>query len=181
MVYAPTMPLGDFVEAGTTPKPPRIGRTLRLVAGLGTTSYFVWNISNIGTYSDRIDTYSIFVGDIAGALVAWWFLSDAFVVGFGWNWARRARVVAIPVGVIAIIFSLIGYMVTAYPTIRKNLAWKEELVVLSLKSYFSDSSHYERRFVATNRGDGELFVTGVLVTNHLGISHAFPVDRLVKP
>ena len=48
------MPLGDFVEAGTTPKPRYIGRTLRLVFGLGTTSYFVSNIWNISAYNDRI-------------------------------------------------------------------------------------------------------------------------------
>lgn len=37
------MPLGDFVDSGTSPKPFVIGRTLRFLFGLGATFYFVYN------------------------------------------------------------------------------------------------------------------------------------------
>ena len=38
------MPLGNFVESGTTPKPLPIGRVGRLLFGAGTGFYFAWNI-----------------------------------------------------------------------------------------------------------------------------------------
>ncbi len=42
------MPLGDFVEAGTTPKPLIAGRLGRLIFGLGAGAYFIWNIFQQG-------------------------------------------------------------------------------------------------------------------------------------
>ena len=95
------MPLGDFVEAGTTPKPLRIGRTLRLVFGLGATSYFVWNLV---VYNDRVGSDSINAGYLVGVAFAWWYLSDAFVVGLGLKWGRWPQIVAISVaGVLAVV------------------------------------------------------------------------------
>ncbi len=100
------MPLGDFVEAGTTPKPLPIGRTLRLVFGLGATSYFVWNLV---VYNDRVASNSIDAGYLISVAVAWWYLSDAFVVGLGLKWGRWPQIVAIPVAVVLAVIGLVAY------------------------------------------------------------------------
>lgn len=100
------MPLGDFVEAGTTPKPLRVGRTLRLVFGLGATSYLVWNLV---VYNDRVGSSSINAGYLVGAVFAWWYLSDAFVVGLGLKWGRWPQIVAIPVAVVLAVIGLVAY------------------------------------------------------------------------
>lgn len=100
------MPLGDFVEAGTTPKPLRIGRTLRLVFGLGATSYFVWNLV---VYSDRVGSDSINAGYLVGVAFAWWYLSDAFVVGLGLKWGRWPQIVAISVAGVLAVVGLVAY------------------------------------------------------------------------
>ena len=47
------MPLGDFVEAGTTPRPLPIGRAERLLFGVGALFYFIWNIIK---YSEGISS-----------------------------------------------------------------------------------------------------------------------------
>ena len=90
------MPLGDFVEAGTTPKPLRIGRTLRFVFGVGGLAFFVWNFVH---FSDLVATETLNVGYLVGAAFAWWYLSDAFVVGFGFPWGRWPQIVAITAAV----------------------------------------------------------------------------------
>ena len=100
------MPLGDFVEAGTTPKPLRIGRTLRLAFGLLATSYFVWNLV---VYNDRVASNSINAGYLISVVVAWWYLSDAFVVGLGLKWGRWPQIVAIPVAVVLAVIGLVAY------------------------------------------------------------------------
>ena len=99
------MPLGDFVEAGTTPKLLCIGRTSRLVFGLATTSYFVWNIVR---YHELVGTDVPEAGYFVGVAFAWWYLSDAFVVGLGLRWGRWPQIVAIPVAVVLVWVSLVA-------------------------------------------------------------------------
>ena len=116
MVYSPTMPLGDIVEAGTTPKPLRIGRISRLVFGMWTTSYFVWNIVFINA---RVGTDSVQIGYLIGVPFAWWYLSDAIVVGLGLKWGRWPQIVSIPIAVV-----LAGIGLAAYESVwAPPLAW----------------------------------------------------------
>ena len=51
------MPLGNFAEAGTLPKPLTIGRTARFLAGVGALVFFVWSIFQLSalTSSDRLN------------------------------------------------------------------------------------------------------------------------------
>ena len=58
-----SLPLGDFVEAGTLLKPLPIGRTARFLAGAGALFYFVWNITQV---SNRIDSDVLPVGLFVG-------------------------------------------------------------------------------------------------------------------
>lgn len=110
------MPLGDFVEGGTTPKPLRIGRTLWFVFGLAATSYFVWDIV---VYNDRVGINSVHIGYLIGIAFAWWYLSDAIVVGLGLKWGRWPQIVSIPVAVV-----LAGVGLAAYENVwTPPLAW----------------------------------------------------------
>ena len=99
------MPLGDFVEAGTTPKPLPIGRILRFAFGLWTGYFFVWNILY---YSDRIGGDVIHAGYLVGAGFAWWYLSDSIVVGFGLKWGRWPQIAVIPIAVVLVGASLVA-------------------------------------------------------------------------
>ena len=99
------MPLGDFVEAGTTPKPLPIGRTLRFGAGLGAGYLFVWNILHS---ADRVGGDVIDAGYLVGAGFALWYLSDAFIVGFGLRWGRWPQIAVIPIALVLVGVSLVA-------------------------------------------------------------------------
>ncbi len=100
------MPLGDFAEAGTTPRPLPIGRTLRFIAGLGTGFYFVWNIIQ---FSGLVDADIPDAGYFVGVGFAWWYLSDAFVVGFGLRWGRKPQVAALVAAAILVLIDFAAY------------------------------------------------------------------------
>ena len=102
------MPLGDFVEAGTIPKPLPIGRAGRLVFGAGSLFLFVWLI--------------IHRGDLVGFNVpelSWWFavgvafyyFPDVVVVGFSRQWGRWPQAAALLVA-----FALLLADVAQYAT-----------------------------------------------------------------
>lgn len=89
---------------------------MRLVFGLGATSYFVWNLV---VYNDRVGSDSINAGYLIGVGFAWWYLSDAFVVGLGLKWGRWPRIVATPIAVV-----LGGIGLVAYESVwAPPLAW----------------------------------------------------------
>jgi hypothetical protein len=71
------MPLGDFVDSGTSPKPLVIGRTLRFLFGLGATFYFVYNLV---VYDALVGTDLPELGYFIPIAIAWWYFSDAFIV-----------------------------------------------------------------------------------------------------
>ena len=81
------MPLGDFVEAGTIPKPLIIGRMGRV--GLGAFLLFVFIVNLIDyeafTTSDISDPDVFYWIAVA---VSWWYFSDLVVVGFSREWGR---------------------------------------------------------------------------------------------
>ncbi len=100
------MPLGDFVEAGTLPKPLILGRLGRLIFGLGAGFYFIWNIIQQG---ERVSADIPVIGYWIGVGFAWWYFSDLVVVTFSRNWGRWPQVAVAPVVVALLIASLVSY------------------------------------------------------------------------
>ena len=100
------MPPGDFVEAGTTPKPLPIGRLARFLFGAGTGFYFVWNILQ---FSDRVGSTLPEPGYFIGVFFAWWFLSDLMVVGFSRPWGRWPQIAVVAVVAVLVIVDLVLY------------------------------------------------------------------------
>ena len=97
------MPLGHFVEAGTTPKPLIIGRSGRLLFGLGAGFYFIWNIlqqAELVRADIPVSGYWIGVG------FALWYFSDLIVVGFSRRWGRWPQISVAPVVAVLMISSL---------------------------------------------------------------------------
>ena len=99
------MPLGDFVESGSSPKPLPIERSLRFLFGLGTGYFFVWNFLFL---DDRVGTEAVHVGYLVGAGFAWWYLSDLFVVGFGLRWGRWPQIGSVPIAAVLVIAGLVA-------------------------------------------------------------------------
>ena len=102
------MPLGDFAEAGTTPRPLLIGRAGRLAVGAFTLFVFVVNLVDYEVFvstdaSDPDVLYWIAVG------VAWWYFSDLVVVSFGRSWGRWPQVAVFPVALALIVADLVAY------------------------------------------------------------------------
>ena len=100
------MPLGDFVEAGTTPKPLPIGRTGRFLLGVGALSYFVWNVTQV---SDRVSSDVPAIGYLVGVAIAWWYFSDLVVVGFSREWGRWPQVAVLPFVLALVLADLLAY------------------------------------------------------------------------
>ncbi len=100
------MPLGDFVEAGTLPKPLILGRLGRLLFGLGAGFYFIWNIIQ---QRELVSTDFPVIGYWIGVGFAWWYFSDLIVVGFSRRWGRWPQVAVVPVVVALLIASLVAY------------------------------------------------------------------------
>ena len=99
------MPLGDFVDAGTSPKPLVIGRTLRFLFGVGTTAYFVFNLV---VYDDLVGSELPDLGYFIAVAAAWWYFSDAFIIGLGLPWGRWPQIAVVPVAAVLIGVSLVA-------------------------------------------------------------------------
>ena len=100
------MPLGDFVEPGTTPRPLAIGRGTRLGFGLLLGSAFTWNFVSYAelTNSDfPLSTYWLAVA------ASWWWFSDLVVVGLGRRWGQWPRVAVLPVALALVLIDLVVY------------------------------------------------------------------------
>lgn len=100
------MPLGDFVEAGTIPRPLPIGRVARLVFGAGALFYFIWNITQ---YSDRVGSEIPEVGYWVGVGIAYWYFSDLVDVGFSRSWGRWPQAAIIPLAAALVVAGLVAY------------------------------------------------------------------------
>ena len=99
------MPLGDFAEPGTTPRPLAIGRATRLGFGILLGFFFILNLVSYTelTGSDfPLNTYWLAVG------LAWWFSSDLVVVGFGRRWGRWPQVAVFPAVVALVVVDLVA-------------------------------------------------------------------------
>ena len=102
------MPLGDFVEAGTSPRPLLIGRTGRLAFGVFTLFVFVVNLVDYEAFvstdaSDPDVLYWIAVG------FAWWYFSDLVVVGFSRRWGRWPQAAVFPFALALVVADLVAY------------------------------------------------------------------------
>ena len=100
------MPLGDFAEPGTTPKPLAIGRGTRLVFGLALGAAFTWNLSSYADLTDSnfpLSTYWIAVA------AAWWYSRDLVTVGLGRRWGRRPQVAALLAVLALVAVDLVAY------------------------------------------------------------------------
>ena len=100
------MPLGDFVEAGSTPKPLLIGRMGRLAFGVGAGFYFIWNITQSG---ERAGSDVPVSGYWVGVAFAWWYFSDLVVVGFSRTWGRWPQAATAPVVAALLVGGLAAY------------------------------------------------------------------------
>ena len=101
------MPLGDFVQPGTIPKPLTIGRAGRLLFGVGALYYFVWLLTQ---REALIWTTGIDVGLWIGVFFALYYLPDLFTVGFSRPWGRwpQATALGLAVGLLAAGFAAYG-------------------------------------------------------------------------
>ena len=100
------MPLGDFVEPGTTPRPLPIGRVLRLGFGILLGFGFIWNLLSYNELAGSdfpANTYWI------GVVFMWWYFSDLVVVGLGRSWGRRPQAAALAVALVLVVIDLVAY------------------------------------------------------------------------
>ena len=100
------MPLGDFAEPGTTPRPLAIGRGTRLGFGLLLGAAFTWNVLSYADLTDSdfpLSTYWLAVA------AAWWYSRDLLIVGFGLRWGRRPQVAALLAVLALVVIDLVAY------------------------------------------------------------------------
>ena len=102
------MPLGDFVEAGTSPRPLLIGRAGQLGFGAFTLYVFAVNLVDYDAFvstdaSDPDVLYWVAVG------FAWWYFSDLVVVGFGRRSGRWPQVAVFPFAAVLVVADLVAY------------------------------------------------------------------------
>ena len=100
------MPLGDFVEAGSTPRPLPIGRVARFAFAIGAGFLVIWNILQ---YTERAGSDFAVSGYWIGVFFAWWYFSDLVVVGFGRGWGRWPQVAVLPVVLALVVTDLVAY------------------------------------------------------------------------
>ncbi len=126
------MPLGDFAEPGTAPRPLAIGRGTRLVFGLALGAAFTWNLSSYADLTDSnfpLSTYWIAVA------AAWWSSRDLVIVGLGRRWGRRPQVAAL-----LAVLALVAVDLAAYGEVWDvPLAWGVFLYAESVLGFFTIS------------------------------------------
>ena len=101
------------------------------------------------------------------------------------KWMRHLQYWAALAGLIAVIFSLFTYTLSAWPTVKKNLFGRDSVEIIAFKS--------ESRVVIYNSGDSDLFVShltwhskepnfsGTLFFNVSVKSKSYVVHELEKP
>ena len=100
------MPLGDFVAAGTIPKPLAIGRAGRLIFGVAALFYFAWLV---------IQRDALVGSDIpepwwwVGFFFAFYYLPDLFVVGLARQWGRWPQIAGLLIGIALLAADILVY------------------------------------------------------------------------
>ena len=102
------MPLGDFVEPGTVPKPLLIGRVARLAFAAFTLFVFTINLAGVRVFVSTDIGISNFLYFIA-VFWAWWYFSDLVDVGFGKAWGRWPQIAFFPSGLVLAVIGLAAY------------------------------------------------------------------------
>lgn len=100
------MPLGDFAQPGTTPRPLAIGRVTRLGFGLFLAFFFALNLLLYADLTESdfpVNTYWFSV------VYAYWFFSTLVVIGFGRRWGRWPQVAVLPVVLVLVVIDLEAY------------------------------------------------------------------------
>ncbi len=100
------MPLGDFQQTGTLPRPLVIGRLGRFAFGLGSLLFFVWLIIHRGS---SVGSSVPELGWWVGVFFALYYLPDLVVVGLPLPRGRLAQL-----GALTIAAALIGADLAAY-------------------------------------------------------------------
>ena len=91
------MPLGDFQQTGTLPRPLVIGRLGRLVFGLGSLFFFVWLIIHRSAF---VDSSVPDFGWWIGVFFALYYLPDLVMVGLSLPRGRLVQLGALIIGVV---------------------------------------------------------------------------------
>ena len=100
------MPLGDFVEPGTLPKPLPIGRTGRLLFGVGALFYFAWLVIH---YDALVGTTLPDWGWWIGLFFAFYYFPDLVIVGFSRSWGRWPQAGALVVALGLLVADFAAY------------------------------------------------------------------------
>ena len=100
------MPLGDFVEPGTIPKPLPIGRTGRFVFGVGALAFFVWLVIQRDALAG---SSGLNLGLLVGVLFAFYYLPDLVIVGFTRPWGRWPQAAVLLIGLFLLTVDIVAY------------------------------------------------------------------------
>ena len=106
------MPLGDFVEPGTTPRPLSVGRLVRLAFGLGLGFIFSLILSAYPAAVGRefADIHLGYrIGVAIGVAGAFWSLPDLVTVGFSRTWGRWPQAAVAGAGATLVVVDLVAY------------------------------------------------------------------------
>lgn len=74
---------------------------------------------------------------------------------FQTRWKNQAKFAANTIGILTVAIALISYVISALPNIRRTIAWKDDVSVLT----FIDS----RIIAIANTGDGEIFLSHIFI------------------
>lgn len=100
------MPLGDFQQIGTLPRPLIIGRLGRLGFGLGCLFFFVWLMVHRDAFvGSSVPEFGWWIG----VIFAFYYLSDLVVVGLSLPWGRLAQLAAIIIALVLLVANFAAY------------------------------------------------------------------------
>jgi hypothetical protein len=74
---------------------------------------------------------------------------------FQTRWKNQAKFAANTIGILSVAVALMSYIISALPSIRRTILWKDDATVLT----FIDS----RIIAVANTGDGEIFLSHVFI------------------
>ncbi len=100
------MPLGDFVEPGTLPKPLPIGRVGRFIFGVGALFYFAWLVIQrdalVGSNVPELGWW-------VGVFFAFYYFPDLVVVGFSRPWGRWPQAASVLIALVLLVANFAVY------------------------------------------------------------------------
>lgn len=100
------MPLGNFQQAGTLPRPLIIGRLGRLAFGLGCLFFFVWLMVHRDAFvGSSVPEFGWWIG----VFFSFYYLPDLVVVGLSLPWGRLSQVAALIIAAVLFVANLAAY------------------------------------------------------------------------